>query len=145
VQKLVAESVFIIATLSLFIELVVLGLLTLGYYAQRSKNYRHHGITMTTAVVLHLVTILSWMIWSLSNFLGAGSVDYGSFLVLATLGHVVLGTIAASLGVWLVAAWHLQTDVQKCFPRKRFMIVTITAWTTAILLGIVLYITVILS
>ena len=94
---MVAESVFIIATLSLFIELVVLGLLTFGYYSQRSKNYRLHGITMTSAVGLHLVTILGWMIWSLSNFLGAGSIDYGSFLVLAALGHVVLGAIAVSL------------------------------------------------
>ena len=142
---MVAESVFIIATLSLFIELVVLGLLTFGYYAKRSKNYRRHGIIMTTAVMLHLVTILSWMIWSLSNFLSAGFVDFRSFLVLAAFGHVVLGTIAVSLGVWLVAAWHLQTDVQKCFPRKRFMIVTITAWVAAIMLGIILYITVILS
>ena len=142
---MVPESVLIIATLSLFIELVVLGLLTFGYYAKRSKNYRRHGIIMTTAVMLHLVTILSWMIWSLSNFLSAGSVDFGSFLVLASFGHVVLGTIAVSLGVWLVAAWHLQTDVQKCFPRKRFMIVTIAAWAAAIMLGIILYITVILS
>ena len=142
---MVPESVLIIATLSLFIELVVLGLLTFGYYAKRSKNYRRHGIIMTTAVMLHLVTILSWMIWSLSNFLSAGFVDFGSFLVLAAFGHVVLGTIAVSLGVWLVAAWHLQTDVQKCFPRKRFMIVTITAWVAAIMLGIILYITVILS
>jgi uncharacterized membrane protein YozB (DUF420 family) len=141
---MVPESVLIIATLSLFIELVVLGLLTFGYYAQRSKNYRRHGITMTSAVVLHLVTILGWMIWSLSNFLG-GSVDFGSLLVLAALGHVVLGAIAVSLGVWLVAAWHLQTNVQKCFPRKKFMIVTITTWATAITLGIILYITVILS
>jgi uncharacterized membrane protein YozB (DUF420 family) len=141
---MVPESVLIIATLSLFIELVVLGLLTFGYYAQRSKNYRRHGITMTSAVVLHLVTILGWMIWSLRNFLG-GSVDFGSLLVLAALGHVVLGAIAVSLGVWLVAAWHLQTNVQKCFPRKRFMIVTITTWATAITLGIILYITVILS
>ena len=142
---MVPESVFIIATLSLSIELVVLGLLTFGYYAQRSKNYRRHGITMTTAVVLHLATILGWMVWSLSNFLSAGSVDFGSFLVLAALGHVVLGAIGVSLGVWLVSAWHLQKDVQKCFPRKRFMIVTITAWATAIVLGIILYITVILS
>jgi predicted transporter len=142
---MVAESVFIIATLTLFIELAVLGLLTFGYYAQRSKKYRRHGITMTTAVPLHLATILGWMIWSLNNFLSASSVNFGSLLVLATLGHVVLGAIAVSLGVWLVSAWHLQTDVQKCFPRKRFMIVTITTWATAITLGIILYITVILS
>jgi hypothetical protein len=58
---------------------------------------------------------------------------------------VTLGIIAASLGVWLVASWHMQTDVQKCFPRKRIMITTITLWITSIALGIILYIAVMLS
>ena len=74
-----------------------------------------------------------------------GPVDFTNLLVIVTLVHVALGTIAASLGVWLVGSWHLQTDVQKCFPRKRIMLPTITFWVTAIALGIVLYIAVILS
>jgi uncharacterized membrane protein YozB (DUF420 family) len=144
-EKLVSESVFIISTLSLIIELVVLGLLTLGFLSQRMKNYRQHGITMTSALVLHLITIFSWMIMSFIAFFSAGSVDYGNLLVTATLAHVTFGIIAASLGVWLVGSWHLQTDVQKCFPRKRIMLVTITSWVTAIALGIVLYLAVVFS
>jgi len=100
---------------------------------------------MTTALALHLITIFGWMIWSFRSFLGVGSIDYGNLLVIVILAHATLGIIAASLGVWLVASWHLQTDVQKCFPRKRIMLVTITLWITAILLGIVLYIAVMLS
>jgi len=142
---LVEQSVFIIATLSLTIEFVVLGLLSLGYYIQRTKNYRLHGITMTSAVVLHLITIFSWMTWSFISYFSDSPVDYSNILVLITLAHVTLGIIAASLGVWLVASWHLQTDVQKCFPRKRIMLTTITLWVTAILLGIVLYIAVVSS
>jgi len=142
---LVEQSVFIMATLSLIIEFVVLGLLSLGYYIQRMKNYRLHGITMTSAVVLHLITIFSWMTWSFISYFSDSPVDYSNILVLITLAHVTLGIIAASLGVWLVASWHLQTDVQKCFPRKRIMLTTITLWVTAILLGIVLYIAVVSS
>jgi uncharacterized membrane protein YozB (DUF420 family) len=142
---LVEESVFIVATLSLIIELVVLGLLTLGYLSKRMKNYRQHGITMTAAVILHLVTIFSWMTWSFIRFFNAGPVDYSNVLVLITLSHVALGIVAASLGVWLVASWHLQTDVQKCFPRKRIMDTTMTSWVTAIVLGLVLYIVVVTS
>ena len=114
---MVAESVLLMSSLSLAVELVVLGLLIFGYNLKRMKKYRQHGITMTTALVLHLVTILSWMIWSFLSFFSASSVDYASPLVLATFAHVAFGGIAAALGVWLVASWHLQTDVQKCFPR----------------------------
>ena len=100
---------------------------------------------MTTALVLHLITIFSWMIWSFISFLSAGSVDYGNLLVLVILAHATLGVIAASLGVWLVALWHLQTDVQKCFGRKRVMLTTIVLWSVSILLGIVLYVAVVFS
>ena len=142
---MVAQSVLIIATLSLAIEFVVLGLLSLGYLWKRMKNYRRHGITMTAALVLHLVTIFGWMIWSFITFFTAGSVDYTNLLVIVTLAHVVLGIGAASLGVWLVASWHLQTDVQKCFSRKRIMLPTITLWVIAILLGFVLYLVLVLA
>ena len=135
----------IIATLSLVIQLVVLGLLFGGVWLKAMNKFRQHGITMTTALVLHLVTIFSWMIWSFTSFLGAGSVDYGNLLVLVVLAHVTFGIIAASLGVWLVASWHLQTDVQKCFGRKRIMLTTIALWSVAILLGIVLYVAVVFS
>jgi uncharacterized membrane protein YozB (DUF420 family) len=142
---LVAESVLIVSTLSLVVELVVLGLLIFGYNLKRKKKYRQHGITMTTALVLHLVTILSWMVWSFIRYFSSVPANFADLLILAALAHATLGIIAASLGVWLVASWHLQTDVQKCFPRKRIMLTTITLWSTAILLGIVLYIAVILS
>jgi hypothetical protein len=133
------------STLSLVVDLVVLSLLTFGYNLKRMKKYRQHGITMTTALALHLITIFTWMIWSLINFFSSAPVDFGNFLHLTALAHAALGTIAASLGIWLVGAWHLQTDVQKCFPRRRIMLVTITLWITAILLGTVLYIAVMLS
>jgi uncharacterized membrane protein YozB (DUF420 family) len=142
---MVAESILLMSSLSLGVELVVLGLLIFGYNLKRMKEYRQHGITMTTALVLHLVTILSWMIWSFLSFFKAGSVDYGNLLVLIVLAHATFGIISASLGVWLVASWHLQTDVQKCFPRKRIMITTITFWIIAIGLGIVLYLAVVYS
>jgi len=100
---------------------------------------------MTSALVLHLVTIFSWMIWSLINFFKSAPVDFANLIHLTALAHATLGIIAASLGVWLVASWHLQTDVQKCFARKRIMLTTITFWVTAILLGIVLYLVVVFS
>jgi hypothetical protein len=135
------------ATASLIIEMTVLALLTAGYGLRGRKKYREHGATMTIAVILHLITISSVMIPSLiASFLpptgsSPGTINYGDTIVIISLVHVTLGITAASIGVWLVGSWHLKTDVSKCFPKKRFMIATLTVWVTAILLGIFLYIT----
>jgi hypothetical protein len=127
------------------IELVVLSLLTFGYNLKRHNKHRQHGITMATALVLHLVTIFSVMIWSLMSFFLGSPVDFGNLLHLTALAHATIGIIAASLGVWLVAAWHFQTNVQKCFARKRIMVTAIALWLVAITLGIILYFAVIYS
>ncbi len=142
---MVEQSVLIVATLSLVIEFVVLGLLTLGYLWKRMKNYRRHGITMTGALVLHLVTIFGWMIWS---FISSSLLVQLTTPISLSLLHWCMWfweLVHAALGVWLVASWHLQTDVQKCFPRKRIMLPTIILWVTAIALGIVLYVAVVMS
>lgn len=139
---MVTQDVLIIATSSLVVELVVISLLSFSYFLKRRKMYRQHGIVNTAAVGLHLVTILSWMVWS---FLAIFPITLGNFLHIITLAHVTLGIIAASLGVWLVGAWHLQSDVQKCFGRKRVMLKAITLWTITVVLGVVLYVAVILS
>jgi uncharacterized membrane protein YozB (DUF420 family) len=129
----------------LVVELVALGLLIFGYAVKRMKNYRRHGIIMTTAVILHLVTIFSWMIWSFISFFSGTAVDFTNPIILIALIHAPLGVIAAVFGIYLVTAWHLQLDIQGCFKRKRIMLTTITIWSTAISLGIILYLAVILS
>jgi uncharacterized membrane protein YozB (DUF420 family) len=84
------------------------------------------------------------MIPSFGRFFGMpSSVNYADPLVIATLVHVSAGLLAAVLGIWLVGSWHLQKDLQPCFRRKRFMDVTFTLWSTAIVLGIVLYLAII--
>jgi hypothetical protein len=142
---MVDQTVLLISTTTLVVELFVLSLLFFSYYLKRRKMYRQHGITNTTAVALHLVTILSWMIWSFMAFFGTTSVDFGNLLHVTALAHAALGIIAAALGVWLVGSWHLQTDVQKCFSRKRLMLTAISVWTVNVAIGVVLYVAVILS
>lgn len=138
-------DIFLISTTSLIVELVVISLLAIGYTLKRRKNYRRHGIIMTTALILHLVTIFSWMIWSFISFFSGSSIDFTNPIILIALIHAPLGAIAAALGIYLVGAWHLQLDIQGCFGRKRIMLTTITIWSTGIALGIILYLAVILS
>ena len=142
---MVTEFVLYASTASLTVELAVLGLLISAYYLKRKKQYRKHGLTMTAAVGLHFIPILTWMIGSLPSFFSVVAIDLSNPLILVAFGHALSGTLAAALGVWLVGAWHLQTNIKKCFARKQTMLTTITLWSIAIGLGIFLYMAVVTS
>src|SRR3972149_3242737 len=104
------------ATISLVIEIVILALLITAFALKTQKKFRLHGMFMLSAVVLHLITILSVMVFSfIDYFRDLGAVNFAETLRIVTVVHVSSGFIAALLGVWLVGSWHLQKDVQPCF------------------------------
>lgn len=128
------------STISLSIEMIALGLLVSGYLLKRQNKYRHHGLSMLSALMLHIVAILFVMVPSLAAFLSVpSSVNFADILVIVTFVHVSAGLLAALLGVWLVGSWHLQKSLQTCFRNKRVMDVTLSLWLLAIALGLVLY------
>jgi len=128
------------STICLSIEMIALGLLITAYLLKRQKKYRQHGLSMLSALALHVVAILFVMVPSLAAFFSApSSVNLADILVIATLVHVSAGLIAALLGAWLVGSWHLQASLQTCFRKKRVMDATLSLWLLAIALGVVLY------
>ena len=134
----------IIATISLVIQLVVIGLLFGGVWLKAMQKFRQHGITMFSAVVLHAILILTWMIPSFSSFFSApGSINLADTIVIVVLVHAFAGIIAFVLGVWLVGSWHLKADLKTCFAKKKIMRVTLALWLIALVLGIILYLKVI--
>jgi uncharacterized membrane protein YozB (DUF420 family) len=131
---------FLESTISLCVESVVLVLLITGYLMKRQKKYRTHALTMLSALILHIISILIVMIPSLAAFFGGpGAINFADALVITALTHVSAGLLAALLGIWLVTSWHLQTNLQTCFKKKRVMDATITLWLIAFFLGIYLY------
>jgi hypothetical protein len=136
--------VYVQSTISLGIQIVVLVLLLSAVFLKSQKKYRQHGIVMLSAVVLHIVSILVVMVPSFWAFFGVpSSVNFADAVVIMTLVHVFAGLLAAFLGVWLVSSWHLKTDLQTCFKKKRVMDATFVLWSLAIVLGIGLYLTII--
>jgi len=135
---------FVESTISLIIQIVVLALISGALVLKKQNKFRQHGITMLSAVVLHIISILAVMIPSFAGFFAEpGLIDYADVFVMLTLVHVASGVIAAVLGVWLVGSWHLQKDLKPCFKKKRIMDVTISLWLLAIILGIILYLKII--
>ena len=127
------------ATTSLAIQFVVLGLLLGGVWLKTTKKFRQHGITMLTAVVLHAVMIFAWMIPSFSLFISPSSINLADMFTVIILIHAFAGIASTVLGIWLVASWRLQTNMKTCFAKKRAMLVTITLWLIALVIGIILY------
>ena len=130
---------FIESTISLGVQIVVLGLLIGAVFLKTQKKYRQHGIVMFSAVVLHISSILIVMGPSFGAYVGPGMINFSEGVPILTLVHVSSGLIAALLGVWLIGSWHLKKDMKGCFRKKRFMDVTLVLWILAILLGIMLY------
>jgi uncharacterized membrane protein YozB (DUF420 family) len=130
----------LVATISLVTQIVVPVLLFGGIWLKGKKKYRQHGIMMFTAVVLHTVVILAWMIPKFSSLLSSPStLNPVDALMVAILVHAFMGIATVILGFWLVASWRLQVDVKACFAKKKAMRVTLTLWLITLVLGIILY------
>jgi uncharacterized membrane protein YozB (DUF420 family) len=128
------------ATISLVLQILALVLLLAAIALKNKKSYRQHGIVVTVALLLHIVTVFGVMMPSFSTFFtSSGTIVYNA-AVIVSLIHVTLGLVALALGIWLVAVWHFKTDLKKCFANKKIMGPTLFLWTLSILLGIVMYV-----
>jgi hypothetical protein len=134
---------YVESTASLGIQIVVLCLLIGAVFLKTHKKYRQHGIVMFSAVVLHIVSILAVMVPSFRAYIGPGVINFSDLWAIVTLVHVSAGFMTALFGIWLVGSWHLKTDIQRCFKKKRFMDVTLTLWMLSIILGILLYLVIV--
>ena len=132
----------IAATISLILQIVVLVLLFAGVGLKGRKKFRQHGIVMLTAVVLHTIIILAWMVPSFSASF-SGSINLADMIVVTILVHAFIGIAADLLGIWLVASWRLRADMKTCFAKKSLMRVTMALWLITLFLGIVLYLKII--
>ena len=135
------NTVFVVVTASLAIQLVVLGLLVYGYILKRRLKFRRHGFVMATAVFLHLAAILYLMLRSfilaiLPNFILPNPLSVTSLL---SILHEFLGAPAIALGLWFVVGWRFRKNFAGCFGKKKLMLATIWIWTAALVSGIALY------
>jgi uncharacterized membrane protein YozB (DUF420 family) len=126
----------LIATASLALQIAVLFLLLDSVWLKTRKRFRQHGITMLTAVVLHTITILVVMIPSFNAIM-----EGGFPIIVSTIAsvHGVLGILSEVLSVWIVASWRLRTSIQYCAPKKKLMLLTLTMWLAAVVIGVLVY------
>ena len=134
----------LVGNVTLALQVVILFLLVLGLpFVKGSggkKNFVRHGYSTALAVVLHSVLIFGIMV---PSFLG-GWGDFGALSYLDALNvfsHVVLGTVAEVLGVFLVVAWLREGPaVMACGRWRRWMMPTFVIWVVSLVGGALIHI-----
>jgi uncharacterized membrane protein YozB (DUF420 family) len=124
---------------NLILQIAVLVLLVIGRRLAKNKKLLTHGRAMGTLLILHTIAILLVMIPSfLINF---GSLrNISDPRVIITWIHIILGTSAEALGVFLVSKWRFQPkSVAACVKRGHLMKSTFTLWALSAILGIAFY------
>jgi hypothetical protein len=140
-MALLNNSVAIIITASLGIQIIALILLVYGYWLKKKMKFRQHGIVMALATVLHLTMVIYIMIPSFVEGVIPDYIVPTPLAIVSVVGliHGILGTTALSLGVWLVSSWRFNKNLKKCFSKKKFMCKTLYVWLASLVFGIILY------
>ena len=120
------------------IQIIILVLLSASIGIKQRQKYSLHGFTMLAAVILNLLSFVLIMFPSLLRLeiITAKPLHIISITVLV---HACLGFVVIVLGLWLVASWHLQSSLKRCFKNKRLMRITVGLWLTVLALGFLIY------
>jgi hypothetical protein len=135
------SSTFVLVTLNLIIQFVILSLVIYGYWLYRRLNFKRHGIVTSVAVFVQLAAFFAIMAPSfLFAILPSFIVPQPFELVsIVSLLHELAGGIAFALGIWFVASWRFRSGFAGCFGKRRHMRIAIIVWIIALSLGIALY------
>lgn len=130
----------VIVDFTLIFQIVIFAMLLFGYKTVREKKLRRHGITMATAVLLHIISIFTVMIPSVAQYPHLLLI-LSNPLVIITWFHIFTGSSVAVLGMFLVLEWRFRRPPNmKCARRRRLMRPLLLLWLITLVLGIIFYI-----
>ena len=129
------------ADLNLLLQLGLGILLVAGLLLARRSRFGLHGLCQATAVVVTLVMTAIWMFPAYRDNYGPAIFRLGNRVSMAAAAHVVTGTVALLLGVYvvLVAGTPLIPRGLRFTNYKRWMRILILVWGAALLLGVLTY------
>jgi hypothetical protein len=125
---------------NLYLQVLFLAVVFVGYGLKKQKKFRLHGITMLAAVVLHLISVIVVMIPSYINVLPLIAEGALGAVYITVLIHGIIGILTTVLAVWIVASWRLRQSLKYCAPKKNAMRATLILWVLAVILAVLLYV-----
>ncbi|PVX24348.1 MAG: hypothetical protein CW691_08040 [Candidatus Bathyarchaeum sp.] len=132
---------FVHTDLNMLTQILTLIIIFVSLYYKKKGKLKHHGATMGIAVIVHILTFVLVMgpIFSESFAFFSSEIDLA--LVQTTWLHVVPGTIAIILAIFLVVKWAINaSNTAGCYKLKRIMDITLLLWLFSLAFGIATYI-----
>ncbi|MCW4045193.1 MAG: hypothetical protein NWE94_06725 [Candidatus Bathyarchaeota archaeon] len=125
---------------NLYLQILFLALVFVSLGLKAQKKLRLHGITMLTAVMLHLISVIAVMMPSFISVLPLIAEGTTSTIYIIVLIHGILGILTTALAAWIVVAWRLRQSLEHCAPKKKLMRITLILWVLTVILAILLYV-----
>jgi hypothetical protein len=129
------------ADLNLLVQLVLGVLLFAGLMLARRSRYGMHGACQSIALVATIVMTAIWMLPAYHENYGPAIFKLGNRVNVAAAAHVVSGTVALLLGIYvvLVAGTPLVPKALRFGNYKIWMRTLISVWWLALFLGVLTY------
>ena len=129
------------ADLNLLVQLALGVLLLIGFLLARRARFVAHGVCQASALVATLVMTAIWMAPAYHANWGSGIFLFGNRVTAAAAAHVVTGTFALLVGVYvvLVAGTPIVPKALRFGNYKAWMRTLIAIWWLALLLGVLTY------
>ena len=121
--------------ISVILQLVVMGVIFVGFVLSKRRSFMNHGIVLFIATLLNTGSILVVMI-PVALRLGDSSVIGLNMLFRA---HMVVGLIVEAAAIYILAEWRFQKPGPTCFQRKKWMLTLALVWMGELILGLLLY------
>lgn len=134
-SDLLSTSAPVSSDISMILQLVVMGVILVGFVLANKRRLMPHGAVMLIATLLNTGSILVVMI-PVALRLGDSSIA-GINLLFRT--HALIGLIVEAMAVYLVADWRFQKPGPTCFQRKNWMLTLTLVWIGELILGMLLY------
>ena len=134
-SDLLNTSAPVSSDISMILQLVVMGVILVGFVFANRRSFMPHGAVMFIATLLNTGSILVVMI-PVALRLGDSSITGLNMLFRA---HAVIGLIVEATAVYLVADWRFQKPGPTCFQRENWMLTLTLVWIGELILGMLLY------
>ncbi len=92
----------------LYLQVLFLASVFISLGLKTQNKLRSHGITMLSAVVLHMISMIIVMIPSYINMLPLVTEGALGAIYPIALVHGIIGILTMILSVWIIASWHLR-------------------------------------
>ncbi len=134
-SDLLSTSAPVSSDISVILQLVVMGVIFVGFVFAKRRSFMTHGIVLFIATLLNTGSILVVMI-PVALRLGDSSVIGLNMLFRA---HMVVGLIVEAAAIYILAEWRFQKPGPTCFQRKKWMLTLALVWMGELILGLLLY------